>query len=1381
MKNALRSLLPLLLVLCSTISAKAETYIPPQLSSWVGWVTNNKDAFLCAQGTCEWPTALEITAGDTGASFTFFISVDKDTNVILPGSDETWPIEVKEVNGATSKDVSVIAQDGKPVTHLKRGRYQLTGKFSWSESPSLLTIPEAIALVSVTKNGKVLTDALGNEPGTLVLDSEQDGDATLSIAVAHRMEDSVPFRITSWLSLKASGKPQTITLKDFFPKNATLLSIETTLGYQLKPTGELIVSIPPGEHEARINSIYATSPSESVLQAPSFDGWPAMQTVSWYPHPEIRSVDVLGASPVDQARVELPDEWKGGQLFSVASGSSLTFQENKGTASFSIPNNLTLSRRGWLTLDGTHIVSQDTVSGTMHEGWRLNATPTGSLEQVSVNGANQVITADPKTGEPGVEVRSPSVSINAQRIFDRGAAPIPAVGWNQSVSNASFALSLPPGWTLLHATGADDVQNSWVGSWTLYELFFTLLIAISAGKVFGRSWGILSFLCMALTHDTSLAPRFVWLHLLAVAAMLPSLPNGNIRDFVRFHGKATLIYLGFFLFMYAICELMRGFFPSVSSSLYESFTVSLVHGIIEESIYGWILMTFSVWLFLLLLKRKWSFLKFVGLGVVLIGGFIALTVIQSISSSFFRSDSIEGFSPQSASRYESALDGAADYLSMESEAGAPRAKSARKVLNQSADFNKPDPNAVVQTGRGLPSWKAQTASLSWSGTIEQNHTFSLYLLSPAMNLVMSLIKVALVLLLGKLFLQRGFATWWSAATVLLFLTFAHRVSAEDFPPKEYLDELETRMLADTCSENCSFINSMHITIRDRAVTLNIAASSSGESFISLPGPTDMLLPAKIEVDGQAGSPARKSEDNTILVRVSKGVHTITVQGAFPAQGLLTLQVPMIPGHTSVDAPQWKVEGIDEHGVAQSSLSFAKIESLGHDKNQEATLPYWYVAYRTLQLGADWRVVTTVNRLGDNSKGSQFNIPLLEGEVVITPGVKVANQQVTAQFDPGTESYSWTSTFTQRDTFSLTAGKTFTEVWKLACSPVWQCSGEGFKPASVTPDTDGSLTWNPTPGQQLNVAVVKPKGIEGLSKTITQLTHTIAVNDRLLSGTINLTLTASRGGYEVISLPPDATFLRGSATAGSVVSLEESGRFSLPIIEGQNQLSVEYTVPTSSMTHISAPQVTLESTSANVTTNITIPASRWILFTRGDGWGGSVLFWVKIACVILGAWILSRLPFSPLTKTQWIMVGLSVAVLSVFEMGIIVIWFLVMEQRKRASFRSNASFNLMQIGLALLSFAVIALFIEAIRRGLLFQPDMTLAGSYGVVDNPSWYLDYVGKTLPQPSVYTLPLWAWRFFMLVWASWLVFNVLRWIPWAFENFTSGGMWKTGKAQEN
>src|SRR5690606_3260661 len=66
--------------------------------------------------------------------------------------------------------------------------------------------------------------------------------------------------------------------------------------------------------------------------------------------------------------------------------------------------------------------------------------------------------------------------------------------------------------------------------------------------------------------------------------------------------------------------------------------------------------------------------------------------------------------------------------------------------------DEPDarPDAIVQTGPGIPESSGRTWSLQWSGPVARDHTMTLYLVSPTVMRVLTILRLLVTFLLG----------WW---------------------------------------------------------------------------------------------------------------------------------------------------------------------------------------------------------------------------------------------------------------------------------------------------------------------------------------------------------------------------------------------------------------------------------------------------------------------------------------------------------------------------------------------------------------------------------------------------------------------------------------------
>ena len=112
------------------------------------------------------------------------------------------------------------------------------------------------------------------------------------------------------------------------------------------------------------------------------------------------------------------------------------------------------------------------------------------------------------------------------------------------------------------------------------------------------------------------------------------------------------------------------------------------------------------------------------------------------------------------------------------------------------------------------------------------------------------------------------------------------------------------------------------------------------------------------------------------------------------------------------------------------------------------------------------------------------------------------------------------------------------------------------------------------------------------------------------------------------------------------------------------------------------------------------------------------------------------------------------------------WLFLLDRRPALKLEKRWQFNSAQVVLAAFSIAALGVLISAIPYGLLGQPDMGLINGYGGLP---WFMDRTAAALPGGgsccrSGSTLA-------MLLWALWLSFALLRWLPWAWRRYASEG----------
>lgn len=1358
MKKQILALLFALVCFISPSFADTNVYVPEPLKPWVDWVLDQHPDFRCtlmhSTHECIWPGELKLDANESGATFEYRVQVDsvpRPIAVPLPGGDRVWPVnvEVLREGGSSTPIATNVGTDAH--VELSGGSYIVRGSFAWSALPEKVLVPSRTALVTLHVLGETIPHPVIEESGELWLrkrysDAPQEETDSLRIVTSRKLSDGTPFRVTTVLQLTVAGKPReeklgVVTLAGSRPYQ---IGVSPGLSYRLEKDYGVTLQVTPGEHTLTIESLFENAPTELQSHASKNANWPDQEFWAWEPDVSFRSVELSGPAQIDPQRTNIPDEWKTLATYTVIPNDQLSLKELSRGEKESAPDQLHLARFVWLNLNGSGYSIRDTFSGQMNQGWRLNATAPSVLEHVAVNGIDQLITQDPEQQSSGVELRNQAINVVADSHIDGATRTLPAVGWDHDVSSLSLALALPPGWSLLTAHGADDLSSSWFSSWTLLDFFLVILVAVSVSKLYAPRWGALALAALIISHGEGDAPYQLWFHLLACAALLKVLPEGGFRKFIGLYNSICLFILGVILIPFCISQIRVGLFPQ---------------------------------------------LAFGGTPNILstVGGF-------QFGQQAYPGE-VPAATPQAADEVDS-YDSSSLVDRKERRMIASAAKSGPGRGYSEAEqkqLTEVDPKAIVQTGRGMPDWNWHVWNLTWSSPVEHKHEISLTLLSPTTNLLLSIIRVALLLGLAGVFLIGTQLVknikQLVPISVLLLCTMVRPAVADSLPNKELLDELEKRLLASGCQGDCVSTNQLDFSVGDTTLELKATVSARATSAWPIPGPVSQFEPSDITLDGKPTASLRRDESGFIWARIPEGVHTLVVHGSLRSKNTVTFSFALQPGFVSAHAlggtaMLWNIDGINEQGGVTGSLQLsrkpeaksAKAQQSANPEDSDQALPAWYTVTRNISIGLVWSVETTVFRWGSEQRSNIVKLPLLSGEKVTSGGFKVENGHIEAVFGRGENTISWTSNLTEVPSLSVAAPRDseFTENWLLSCSSVWRCSAEGLVPTQTISEGQHQIVWKPWPGEQVTIAVKKPLSTEGRSLTTQKVLTNFRPGIRILEGDISVDIKSTRGGFEDLELPDGAELQKVTAN-GAQIAVRPDGRVvHLPISAGSQQFVLSWQQPWEHSVFERMPDLKLKSGAANVTTTVALPEERWILFTGGPKWGPAVLFWGTLLVMIMFGIILGRTNFSPLGTKQWILLALGLASVSPEAMLVPVFWFFINHRRKNNPSEGRWRFNFQQIFIAIVAMTTMSVLYYAVQAGLLMEPNMQVQGNNSYNSLLRWYVDFSDSALPQPWVVTVPMWVYRILMLLWSSWLVFALLSWLRWAWSCFSHGGLWR-------
>jgi hypothetical protein len=598
-----------------------------------------------------------------------------------------------------------------------------------------------------------------------------------------------------------------------------------------------------------------------------------------------------------------------------------------------------------------------------------------------------------------------------------------------------------------------------------------------------------------------------------------------------------------------------------------------------------------------------------------------------------------------------------------------------------------------------------------------------------------------------------------------------------------LDELERRLLAErSCDGACVVVSRADFKVEGLQVTLQAEVHAQRDAAWFLPGPVDTLRLDEVRVDGQTTRQLRREPGGLTAVRLAAGRHSVELQGTLVNRDVVTIQfdADTRPHLVTFTSEGWGVDGIKSTGVPDNSLQLTRRAAggePGEGAELSAELPPWFRVTRRFALGLPWQVITEVER--ENSERPQLvKIPLVSGEKLITDGFRIEEGKVLVDFPRGVQSVAWTSELDVTPALVITAAdaeQPWTEDWTVDCSRIWRCTFDGLVPVSSSSNGTSWLPlWKPWPGEQLKVSVERPEGAPGQAATVDNVRYTATPGKRLLQAKVELSIRASQGSWQRLQLP-DGAELQELKIDGKAQTIRPEGSIlNIPVRPGAQRIELSWQQPWDRTFFEEMPKLSLGSSAVNGNMTIILGEDRWLLWAVGPSWGPAVLFWSHLALLLIAAFLLSRVKNSPLKIWEWLLLAIGMAQLPVPLVLFPVAWFFILAWRKRAPLTTWWHFDLLQIGIVLLTLIAVGVSYGAIHTNLLFDVDMQVRGAGSSNGVLNWYVDQIDDVLPAAGILSLPLLVWRILMLLWALWLVSRLLKWAPWSWRAFSEGGLWR-------
>lgn len=1339
--------------------------IPDVLKPWQEWVMRGQEERLqCVPDyrsadttNCAWPATLTMDLlADGGAFRQEWTVYGNDVWLQLPGEKRHWP-EAVTIN---DKAALVVERAGLPFILAQQGRLTVQGRFRWQDMPESFQVPSESALLSVSVDNAPMDNITLNSNGRLWLRSmpppagEAKSEDSLALHVYRRIDDQIPPRVDIHLEVQAAGSGREINLGALFPMEAFVpLSLSASLPVKLEQNGELLIQVRPGQWEIDLALRHKGPLSELAFDFPATAAWPPTEIWSFQDQPALRVVKIEGApAAIDPSQTTMPAAWRNLPAYLVKSGDKLILKEIKRGEPSPPPDQLQLKRDLWLNFDGTGYFVRDTITGSKNNNWRLS-TADGRLKlgRVTLDGQDQVITTLGGHTAAGVELRQGIINLEAVSTIERPISPIPATGFDTTFQSVAVKLHLPPGFSLFDLSGAENVHGTWIGAWTLLDLFLLFITTIACFKVFGLLPALVCFVSLVLLYHQPAAPLWGWINIIGAEALRRVIPEGKVKKLLHFYKNGSIMLVVLIAIPFMVTQMRHGLYPQ--------------------------------------LERPYQ----------------RMDRVEQRAAKEAAAPEAPEMAPQAADMAGEAMPPAptapAPMLTerailsskMATKSEALMAKVAQAPAPPPKRLEQIDPDAKIQTGPGLPTWQWKWINIGFNGPVTKEQSLRILVLSPAVNLLLAVsrclaILLFLAVLTGARPTRRSLGRVAAALLLLIVPWLSPSPSqAGDLPSPELLKELQQRLLeAPACFPDCVSLDSMTIRQEGEALVFSLDISAYERAAMPLPGYLPQWQPARIWLVKDKGRPPELlRKHDTLWIVVDQGQSTIDLVPRL-SKDLRELQInmPLIPHQLKTALTDWTLSASDDSGSIPASLTLTR-KAAAQTAPDEPTpelrmgaLPAFFSVERTLRFGLTWQVETVVRRTNPAGSAAVISLPLIPGESVLTDGITVKEGVAELVFSQGIDGIEFSSSLAIVPEITLAHAQTdlYSETWRIDPSAIWHISYSGPPVISHQENHRWLPTWRPWPGESVRLTVSRPQAVDGQALTIDQSHLAVEPGRNVANVSLSFTLRASQGGQHSIKIPPAAEAIRKFQINGRTYPIQHdpAGRLVFPVVPGQQEVKLDWTQGTPVSALYTTPAIDLGLASVNSHLSLRMGHDRWPLAIWGARLGPAVLWWSFITVTLLAALGLARLQMVPLTFLQWFLLGVGMLQTNVFLPVVFTLWLIALGKRRQLpQTLPPGQFNLIQLFLAALTLAAVSSLVAAISNGLLGYPNMQIIGNGSNNTLFQWYQDVCGTTLPLGHVISLPIWFYRLLMLAWALWISFTLIRLAKWAWECYSTGNVW--------
>lgn len=1298
--------------------------IPPDLVHWVPWVLYGQEEMFCPtfcndrnSFQCIWPSCLKIDAEKNTGLFSQEWTVYSEAWIPLPGSIDLWPDDVL-VNKIPS---TVIRVDDAPSLFLAPGKYSITGCFYWDEIPETIKIPEKTGLISLTLNNRNIHFPVLDSKNHLWLQkrvSQETQEDRTDLTIFRKIIDDIPMKIVNLIQLNISGQAREIRLNDIILDKALVLKLTALLPVRIGQNNEIMVQVRPGKWDIEI----VTRFKDPVKEIGPVKGAYGQEIWVFQSYSKLQITEIYGVPSIDPVQTALPQDWKSLPAYLMDKDSVMSFKQVIRGNADPEPDRLNIHKTWWLDFDGRGFTVLDNINGTVSRNWNLTMHPSAALGRVSANGTDQLITMH--NGKHGIEIRQGNVNIVAESRLDSASGQIHAAGWDHDFESASGRLNLPPGWKLFSVSGVDSASGTWIGKWTLLDIFIILIIAVGTARLKTRALGFTALITMILIWHEPDSPRYIWLHLLAGFTFLKIMPLGKINTLVKLWTWASIIVLLVISIPFMVHQIRWGVYPQLE--------------------YPW---------------QKYS---------------------PSISDSLIRENSIQYAEKTMPAHQDSLYQESRE----QSKPGLYSYKRKQAVFSQDPNANvQTGPGLPGWKWRFADiKWNGPV-----SKSQEISFQLISPLMNLLLGFVRVLFLVFFIFKFADIMHLWAKADKKNIVSTVLILFFSIiswniKAGAADFPSADLLKELQGKLMeTDDCyNPSCASYSRMELSADLHNLEINIEVHAAKQTAVPLPGGIKSWIPQKVLKNNEEINTIVKDSSGTLWVLVSEGIHQLTLRGLTGSADEINLPMHLKPFYAGVKTQGWEVRGIHKGGSVDNAIQLTRLKKQEKNKENSSTdiLPSFLQIERTLSIGIKWEILTRVTRQSPAGTPVILYIPLIQGESVTSQGIHVEKNKALVNLGPQQKTMTWMSALEQTNRLTLQSPdtKSWSETWIIDASPIWHLEFRGI-PFIHNQDEQGlwKPEWRPWPGEKVDILITRPEPVKGQTLTIDHAELTWIPGKRTSNASLKLRIRSARGTRHIIELPDRAEL--GQVKINNIIKpiRQENNIIPVPLMPGVQNIEINWHQDSGISLLEKGPDVKIGSQAVNAKITFKMPENRWILFAKGPAMGPAVLFWPYIFVILLASFILGKIKLTPLKTRHWILLGLGLTQIHVLGAIIIAGWFLAMGTRKITPMPKGwFKFDMIQLCLALLSFGAMICLYLAVKKGLLGRPEMQIMGNGSTNTWLYWTQDRINGNMPQPWVFSLPVITYHFFMLTWALWLAASLIKWLGWGWQCFSCEKPWE-------